>query len=174
MIMQPKFTICFGLDGDRILLLKRIKRPYPGRWTGLGGKIEPGEAHDLAARREMGEESGYKDLPANSFVYRGVARWQVAEETGLRIDGMHVYIADLAGLAKDEPWETREGLVAWQPVSWAAVPSNPEIAPHVAAMLPALLQAKEPQIYDMRFTDRDFIGMEVLAWDCRSSLNILA
>ncbi len=47
---------------SRYLLLQRAanKRFAPGRWTGLGGRVEPHEFDDLqsAARRELMEETG--------------------------------------------------------------------------------------------------------------------
>ena len=47
---------------SRYLLLQRSanKRFAPGRWTGLGGRVEPHEFDDLqsAARRELMEETG--------------------------------------------------------------------------------------------------------------------
>lgn len=48
--------------GGRYLLLRRAatKRFAPGRWTGLGGRVEPEELADLhaAALREVQEETG--------------------------------------------------------------------------------------------------------------------
>lgn len=47
--------------GDDLLLLQRghWKKFAPNRWTGLGGKVEPGEESDLAesAWREVSEET---------------------------------------------------------------------------------------------------------------------
>lgn len=54
-------TVIVLFQNDRLLLLKRApwKMLFPGRWTGLGGKVEPGELTDLAAaaRRELFEET---------------------------------------------------------------------------------------------------------------------
>jgi len=56
------YTVVLLSDGARYLLLERAatKRFAPGRWTGLGGRVEPDELGDLraAARREVLEESG--------------------------------------------------------------------------------------------------------------------
>ncbi|ADI13241.1 NUDIX hydrolase [Truepera radiovictrix] len=56
------YTALFLQRGDRWLLLQRAphKRFAPGRWTGLGGRVEPGELGDLrgAALRELQEETG--------------------------------------------------------------------------------------------------------------------
>jgi 8-oxo-dGTP diphosphatase len=56
------YTTLFLLRGERWLLLQRAphKRFAPGRWTGLGGRVEPGELGNLrgAALREFEEETG--------------------------------------------------------------------------------------------------------------------
>jgi len=48
-------------DAGRVLMLQRGRRPgdlHAGKWNGLGGKCEPGEAPLDCARRECREESG--------------------------------------------------------------------------------------------------------------------
>jgi 8-oxo-dGTP diphosphatase len=43
---------------DRVLLVRRDKEPYRGKWSFPGGSIEPGETSREAARREALEETG--------------------------------------------------------------------------------------------------------------------
>jgi 8-oxo-dGTP diphosphatase len=47
----------FIVEDGRILLGKRAKQPYKGRWDGPGGFVEPGETAEQAAIREIKEES---------------------------------------------------------------------------------------------------------------------
>jgi 8-oxo-dGTP diphosphatase len=56
------YTVSLLRNGDRFLLLQRspAKRLFPGRWTGLGGRVEADEFGQIraAALREVREESG--------------------------------------------------------------------------------------------------------------------
>jgi 8-oxo-dGTP diphosphatase len=56
------FTMTLLRAGDRYLLLRRSDRKAfaPGRWTGVGGRVEAAEHDDLlaAALREIHEETG--------------------------------------------------------------------------------------------------------------------
>lgn len=60
--------------GDRYLLLRRAetKRFAPGRWTGLGGRVEEGEFAGLqaAALREVREETGIAAAEIADFSLR--------------------------------------------------------------------------------------------------------
>ena len=59
--MRPVLTtLVYCLRADSVLLVRRRKHPYIGYWTGLGGKIEPGESPRECAIREVLEESGLR------------------------------------------------------------------------------------------------------------------
>lgn len=49
-------------DTDRMLLLRREREPHVGKYTPVGGKLEPFETPEAAARREVFEEAGV-DVP---------------------------------------------------------------------------------------------------------------
>lgn len=51
-------TLCFLVDGGRVLLAMKTKKIGVGCWNGYGGGIEPGESPEQAAVRELAEESG--------------------------------------------------------------------------------------------------------------------
>jgi 8-oxo-dGTP diphosphatase len=61
---------------DRYLLLQRAptKRFAPGRWTGVGGLVEPDEMEDLraSALREVREETGIASAEITGFALRRV------------------------------------------------------------------------------------------------------
>ncbi len=46
------------LKEDKVLLIKRGKAPYAGRWSLPGGSVEEGETPAAAAKRELFEETG--------------------------------------------------------------------------------------------------------------------
>lgn len=54
--MKKLFTLCIVHQGQKILLGMKKVGLGAGRWNGFGGKVEPGEAIDVAAVRELREE----------------------------------------------------------------------------------------------------------------------
>lgn len=50
--------LVFNKDEDKILMCKRAKEPYKGKYNLVGGKVEKDEAELDAAYRELQEETG--------------------------------------------------------------------------------------------------------------------
>ena len=64
---RPAVTVdcvVFGFDESdlQVLLIKRDQEPFAGRWALPGGFVKVDETIDTAARRELQEETGVKDL----------------------------------------------------------------------------------------------------------------
>src|SRR5882762_6866703 len=64
---RPALTVdcvVFGYDeGElKVLLIERALEPFKGRWASPGGFVRVEESLDEAARRELAEETGLKDV----------------------------------------------------------------------------------------------------------------
>ena len=53
-------TLCLLVRGDEVLLAMKKRGFGAGKWNGVGGKLNPGEDLETAARREAEEEIGVK------------------------------------------------------------------------------------------------------------------
>ena len=53
--------LVFNEKEDKILMCKRVKEPYKGKFNLVGGKVEPNEDELHAAYRELKEETGITD-----------------------------------------------------------------------------------------------------------------
>lgn len=67
--------LVYNESGDKILMCKRVKNPYIGKFNLVGGKVEPGEEELHAAYRELQEETGItkEDInlsPLMNFQYK--------------------------------------------------------------------------------------------------------
>ena len=51
-------VLVYNKDEDKILMCKREKEPYKGKFNLVGGKVEQGEDELHAAYRELQEETG--------------------------------------------------------------------------------------------------------------------
>ena len=51
-------VIVYNKEKDKLLMCKREKEPYKGKYNLVGGKVEPNENEITAAYRELEEETG--------------------------------------------------------------------------------------------------------------------
>ncbi len=75
-------TLCFVLNDDHLLLMKRAphKRVFPNRYNGVGGHIERDEDPLTSARREIKEETG---LEVRDVRLRAIYNIDAGEATGI-------------------------------------------------------------------------------------------
>jgi 8-oxo-dGTP diphosphatase len=75
-------TLCFVINGDDLLLMRRgaHKRIFPNRYNGVGGHIERDEDPLTSARREILEETG---LNIHALTLRAVYNIDAGATTGI-------------------------------------------------------------------------------------------
>lgn len=105
--MSRQTTLCYLEDGDRYLLLHRVKKEHDenrDKWIGVGGKFEEGESPEECLLREVREETG---LTLTRYRYRGIVTF-VSDI--YPCEYMHLFTAD-----RWEGTETTcdEGDLAW-------------------------------------------------------------
>jgi 8-oxo-dGTP diphosphatase len=77
---RPALTVdcvVFGFDGGglHMLLIRRALAPFQGQWALPGGFVRVTETLDAAARRELAEEAGLKNVFLEQlYTFGGVAR----------------------------------------------------------------------------------------------------
>ena len=97
-------TLIFVIRGGRILLIHKKRGLGKGKINGPGGRLEPGEAPEAAALRELREELG---VTAVDPVFMGDHRFQFVDGYSTFV---HVFRApDLRGT----PVETDEAVPLW-------------------------------------------------------------
>ena len=62
--------VVFNNELDKALFCIRAKEPYKGLYNFVGGQVEPGEDNDIAAYRELFEETGIskEDIELDHFM----------------------------------------------------------------------------------------------------------
>lgn len=106
----PSTLVYVRRDG-RTLMIRKARGHQRGMWNGLGGKLEPGEAIEDGARREVREESG---LEVERLSYRGLIVFP-------RFDGRNDwYVWIFLATARGEPVASDEGRLEWVPTERVA------------------------------------------------------
>jgi len=124
-------TLCFVLNGDDLLLMRRgaHKRVFPNQYNGLGGHIERDEDPHTSARREILEESGL-DVP--DIHLRAVYNIDTGENTGI------ILFVFTGVSARRDVTANDEGTLHWIPrhtvLSLDLVEDLPVILPRILAM----------------------------------------
>lgn len=113
--------LLFSKDYEKLLLVKRNKKPYPNMWNGIGGKIEVGETPIEAAIRECKEETGLDMInPKLLVTYVYPESNPVNSNTHLSV------IYDFIDIEEVE--DNYEGHYEWKEVNFALDFNSKEIA----------------------------------------------
>lgn len=98
-------VLCLLVNKDKVLLLKRAKEPHLGKYIPVGGKIEPFESPQEAAKREIFEETNVK---VDNLNFCGV----MVETSPIKFNWINfIYISDVEHF---EPTECNEGALSWE------------------------------------------------------------
>jgi 8-oxo-dGTP diphosphatase len=146
-------TLCFVLNGDDVLLMKRAahKPVFPNRYNGVGGHLERDEDPLTGAKREIMEEAG---LSPEQVRLRAIYNIDAGETTGIILFVFTAVSASRAITAHSD-----EGTLRWIPRSQLAaldlVEDLPLILPRILAMKPD----DAPLFVHVSYDDQDRIQM---------------
>ncbi|XP_041853958.1 7,8-dihydro-8-oxoguanine triphosphatase [Melanotaenia boesemani] len=105
MLSSKLLTLVLVVQPGRVLLGMKKRGFGAGRWNGFGGKVQPGERIEDAARRELQEESS---LTVDALEKIGNIKFEFVGETQL-LD-VHIFRADAYN---GEPTESDEMRPQW-------------------------------------------------------------
>lgn len=140
--MKKVLTLCLVHEHPRLLLGMKKRGFGAGRWNGFGGKVEPGETIEQAAKREIMEEAG--------IIVGGIEKFGLVDfefEGNPEILEIHMFkVMDFSG----EPVETEEMKPRWFDVG--EIPFS-DMWPDDKYWLPLFLEGK-------KFKGKFFFGAE--------------
>jgi len=98
-------VLCLLVNKDKVLLLERAKEPHLGKYIPVGGKIEPFESPQDAAKREIFEETNVK---VDNLKFCGV----MVETSPIKFNWINfIYVSEVEYF---EPPECNEGTLSWK------------------------------------------------------------
>lgn len=120
-----------GEGGLNVLLIQRGKSPFQGAWAFPGGFINVGESPEAAARRELEEETGIRDVHLEQLRAFG--------DPGRDPRGHTVTVAFVSVVEADAPFRREAGSDAAQ-ARWWPISDLPPLAFDHEEILTAALQ----------------------------------
>jgi len=126
-------TLCFIMDGKRLLMIKKSPELFGGgKWNGLGGKVGVDESPEAACIREVYEESG---LHVSNLNYHGALKFWF----GNTVEPFIVCDVFSTNSFEGQLKESSEGILQW--VDFDKIPYK-EMWQDDQHWLPMLLQGK--------------------------------
>lgn len=106
-------TLCFLIDGEKVLLAMKKRGFGVGLWNGVGGKVAQGETIESAAQREASEEIGIKIIEAKKA---GLIHFYFPEDPKKKDWNQDVHVF-LVTKWEGQPQETEEMRPEWFGIS---------------------------------------------------------
>ena len=134
------YTLCLLRYKDSFLLLNREKKPWMGRWNGIGGKFEIGENGIECVKREIKEET---NLNVSNVKFFGILNWTINDE--LDEGTVFLYVADITEMLYETPFKTREGILELKSIDWILNRYNLGIVSNLRVFLSNVLSNEKPK-----------------------------
>jgi 8-oxo-dGTP diphosphatase len=145
-------TLCFVLNGDDVLLMKRgaHKRVFPNRYNGVGGHIERDEDPLTSVRREILEETG---LTVEDVRLRAVYNIDSGEATG-------ILLFVFTGISQQRlVIANTEGTLHWIPRAEVLKLDLVEDIPHILPRILEMGPGDAPLFIHASYDERDRIQL---------------
>ncbi len=145
-------TLCFVLNGDDVLLMKRspTRRVFPNRYNGVGGHIERDEDVLTSLRREVREETG---LTVHSERLCAVYNIDTGDSTGITL-----FVFTAVSEHKDVVANV-EGTLHWVPREDVVTLDLVEDLPTLLPRLFAMQDGDAPLFVHVSYDEHDRIRM---------------
>ncbi len=146
-------TLCFVLNGDDVLLMKRAptRRVFPNQYNGVGGHIERNEEPLTGAIREIREETG---LDVRDVRLRAVYNIDAGQETGIVL-----FVFTAWSDSREAVADEREGTLHWIPREAVLDYDLVEDIPHILPRVLAMGDADAPLFVHVSYDENDAIQM---------------
>ncbi len=185
---RPSLTVdcvVFGWDQDtlKVLLIQRDEQPFEGTWALPGGFAHMDEELEAAARRELQEETGLKDMYLEQlYTFGGVKRdprGRVVTVAWFALINLHNYDRPVGGSdARDAAWfsmkatpelafdhanilkmafERLKGKIVYQPIGFELLPEKFSFS-QLQSLYETILEAK----LDRRNFRKKMLSMGIL------------
>ena len=157
-----KYTICFCIHKDSVLMMYRKNAPHQYFWNGLGGKIEFEETPRENVYREMLEEANINLKNAETVNFVGIVTW----DDGINITpkhGMYAYIAKFSDKYTfwEEDRETEEGKLSWKPLGWISSIKNKKVVSNIPYFFPLMFYNDVPLEFRLIYNNSTFESMNI-------------
>jgi 8-oxo-dGTP diphosphatase len=142
------YTLCFCIQGGKVLMIYRNRPPNKDLWNGIGGKLELGEKPEVAVFREVKEEAEIDLHDAFKLQYGGVVYWEISKESFNSNRGIYTYVAYFK--ENTITWKKKEigeGVIEWKNLDWLCDVNNTEVVDNMPQFLPHMLKSTEPHEY---------------------------